>query len=212
MYNFILLLLVSSTMAVLSSCYDHHMPSDNIWPPYEGDLANHSKEEVVTNPLAELIAFVEKSELAWQMTKKNISDTYSYSVNFTSGLAPPAKTIISVTKGRVTERMYSRDNWPQKDWVEAEKQIGSHKRGASPVTIDKLYWECLNTVLTRDPRSASFTVSTFSDGTLQYCTSWPCGAVDDASDGVSISSIKYVGFADERASSKSDKSYDGCPN
>lgn len=168
------------------------------------------KEKDSVDLLAELVALVERSRLIWHQTKEKISDTYSYTDDFISGLVPSASTVITVTNGQITSRKYHRNSSPIEHWVEKGTSIGSHKDGAAePLTLDKMYEKCLETVLKRNPRSAKFTVATFPDGTLRECWSWACRAVDDAADGIAISSITYIGF--NKADTRNEiKSYDGC--
>jgi hypothetical protein len=164
----------------------------------QADIILPKKEEILVNPLAELVALAERSKARWLETKKRIADTYSYAVHFTSGLAPSNQTVIQVTNGKVTSRVFHRDglgSLKEENWREEGLAIGTHRgAAAAPMTIDQLYAGCLDEVLKRDPYSATYSVTTFADGTLASCYSWPCGAVDDAASGITLKKLNYKGF------------------
>ena len=72
-------------------------------------------------------------------------------------------TTLTVRNGRVVARAYKYFETNDKgeyevmdeySWTEKGAMVGSHKEyGAAPRTIDELYRECRDTVLTRNPRA-----------------------------------------------------------
>lgn len=205
--SFLGLLFVTIALQFLPACILQEPLSvlDISEPPIDG------KEEIQESPdkLSDLISLAEKSKKSWEATKAKISDSYSYTIFFSSGLAPSARTDFIVASGKVVSRKYHRNSSPIEEWTEGADAIGTHRMGAQPATIDALYDECLNIVLKRRPECSSFTVTTFPDGTLKDCYNWPCGLVDDAAHGVQIGEISYPGFSNNLNHSEK-KSYDGC--
>lgn len=157
-----------------------------------------------------LTALVEESKATWEATKNTIDNNYSYKVPWASVFGFGSVTRLIVEAGKVYYREY--EEWGKDDnrhWIEKGLDVGTHKQGAAAITIDALYDECLNVILKQPEHSATFYVGTFPDGTLQYCSLWPCGAVDDASDGFHINDLEYQGYKESEGLSR-ELEYEGC--
>lgn len=95
----------------------------------------------------------EKKQLAnslkkWQMANKLCKGNYSYQVKWQSFVGFGHTTTLTIKNNTVIERRYesfsealppNEEHKITDSWVEKEKQVGSHKAGFPPFTIDELY-------------------------------------------------------------------------
>ena len=95
-----------------------------------------------------------KSLKTWNSLKQNHQGNYSYLVSTTYFSGDIHKTKVTVEKGKVTQREFIIIGIPKMPvppkqqpkevkplWIEQGKEVGDHKRGAKPKTIDTLYAE-----------------------------------------------------------------------
>lgn len=148
---------------------------------------------------------LEKSLQAWQKLKKECGGNYSYRVRWSSFAGFGHETVVVVQRNRVVERRFTEFNrrrpapppaesGKQTDsggWVEGKRELGSHKQGASAVTLDQLY-EQAEKVLQKDLAPNTGRYLRFNEqGLLLSCFDVDRRIADDAPrQGVVISSIE----------------------
>jgi hypothetical protein len=99
---------------------------------------------------------------AWQKFKADANNSYIYT-SATASFAPPDSTRVTVMNGKITNRDYYKFNYeplpntngykkvPILQWKETAADIGSHKDGFGPYTMDQVYeraknvWLAVNT-------------------------------------------------------------------
>lgn len=85
------------------------------------------------------------------------------------------------------------DNTDDQGWAETEPaELGTHPEGADAKTIDELYDECADSVLTESPAQNEFFLEFAHGGLLSRCTYVPNNCADDCAFGVSIDSITFL--------------------
>lgn len=149
------------------------------------------------------------SAAKWKEFQKRHQDSYSYKKSRSSMTGAGWETTIVVREGKVVERRFRQ--WagrmpiapvapgqepPQpkeRTWVETGEQIGSHKEGAPPQTLDQLYAEA-QTVLARDLKPFEKRHLRFDNaGLLNSCFIVDTRIMDDAPiQGVSIRDIAPI--------------------
>ena len=137
----------------------------------------------------------------WNRLKAKHGDNYRYRVA-DGFLGFESITTITVQKGRVVTRTYEEgriDNKgefiieKQSSWTEKGAGVGSHENsGAAPRTVDELYRECRDDVLTRNPRAHDIYLDIGSDGVLRSCVYGFKGFAMDTYPGVSISALEFL--------------------
>ncbi len=136
----------------------------------------------------------EASLLSWQLVKKQIA-RYQYSVNFSSWVGFSNRTTLSVEDDVVVNRAYvafDQNNKLVAQWQEdGSDEIGTHKRGATPKTMDQLYRQCRSEVLSKSAQENYISLSFDENNLLRQCTYTPMSCADDCSFGVNISDLQF---------------------
>lgn len=149
-------------------------------------------------------AKLERSLQTWNELKAKCKGNYSYKIAWSSWVGFGHETELVVRDNKVTERRYrewsgqpvplepGKTSKPQgKTWTEQGEQLGSHKEGAPPKTLDQLYEEAAKILDEKlEPHHRLFV--RFDDrGLLKSCFYVDTRIADDAPQtGVVINSIK----------------------
>lgn len=145
---------------------------------------------------------LQKSLLTWQKEKAGCAGDYSYQKKWVSWTGFGHETTIVIRNNQVTGRYFkSFSNQPkpqnqsnlQNGWKENENQLGQHKEGHPPKTLDQLYAEAQDLI---DQPLLSFHRSILrfnSQGLLLSCFTQDSRIADDVPTvGVNISSISLA--------------------
>jgi len=149
------------------------------------------------------LATLAKSLATWEQLKAKCGGNYSYKIRWSSWVGFGRETEIICRQNKVVERKYR--EWkgrqvpakpgqppkPQGDgWTEKGKQVGSHKKGAPPKTLDQLYQEARKVLEAKLPPHQRLYVRYDKQGLLLSCFYVDTRIADDAPrTGVVISSI-----------------------
>lgn len=152
-------------------------------------------------------AKLQVSQKTWQQLNKKHNGNYSYKVRWSSFAGFGHETEIVVRNNKVAERRFrsfsGRPVEPGKptpehvSWIEKGDDVGSHKEGAAPKTLDELYAEAAK-VLERDLADHERRYVRFNkQGLLLSCFTVDRRIADDApTKGVTITSISLGAAAD----------------
>ena len=144
-----------------------------------------------------------KSLATWERLKAKCGGNYSYKIRWSSWVGFGHETEIICQQNKVTERKYrqwkggpviARPGQPPKpqgsSWSEKGDQVGSHKTGAPPKTLDQLYEEARKVLATKPAAHQRLYVRYDKQGLLLTCFTVDTRIADDAPrKGVTISSI-----------------------
>jgi predicted secreted protein len=151
---------------------------------------------------------VQASLKKWQQLKKDCGGNYSYKVNWSSFTGFGHKTEVIVRNNKVVERRYRafrgrpvpiRLGQPKprpegESWVEQGKDLGTHKKGAPPKTLDELYAQADEVAQRKLAQHERRYVRFDKQGLLGSCFIVDTRIADDAPrNGVAISSISLGG-------------------
>lgn len=139
---------------------------------------------------------LEQSLRHWQLAKKQHKNNYQYSVSFSSWVGFAYRTTLIVQDGVVVKRAY--ENFDQtgkqvSSWQEnSVEQVGTHKQGAAPKTLDQLYRQCSVDILTQGEQFNDISLSFDKENILSECTYTPKNCADDCSFGVRVEELTYL--------------------
>lgn len=142
-----------------------------------------------------------KESLArWNELKNENGNSYVYEIMFISWTGLSSITELKIEKGSVISRAYkeieaNEANGEQKTteiYSETRTNLGSHEKGASPLTIDDLYNSCAREYLTADTDNNTLYFETDPSGLMTLCGFVPNGCMDDCFVGVEINSFKWI--------------------
>ena len=150
-----------------------------------------------------------ESAKKWAKAKEECGGNYSYTVEWQSAFGFGHTTTVVVRDNKVVERKYEEfnrsaplaigpDGKPVKpkgtSWVEKGKDLGSHKKGAPPKTLDELYAEAEKILAKPLPAHKRLYLRFDANGLLKLCFYVDTRIADDAPQtGVRISNIKLEG-------------------
>jgi len=154
-------------------------------------------------------AALEKSLKTWKGLKAKCGGNYSYKIRWSSFAGFGHETEIVVRENKVTERRYRQFSrraviappGPRKPpkpeptgYTERGKELGSHKKGAPPKTLDELYQDARKVLDTKLSPFQKLYVRFDKQGLLRSCFYVDTRIADDApTKGVIISSISLGG-------------------
>jgi hypothetical protein len=163
------------------------------------------QEKATANQAASPAEQLKKSLETWQDLKAKCGGNYSYSTGFQSWAGFGNSSQIVVRANKVVERKYMEFNrnlplagepgkepkLPGESWTETDKQLGSHKKGAPPKTLDDLYADAQKVVATKLSPQQRLYVMFDKQGLLQSCFYVDTRISDDApKTGVSIGNVQ----------------------
>ncbi len=170
-----------------------------------------SKDEVINNSKIETVKkdkLFQKHQLPedkfneslnkWEKLKAENGDSYTYQTQFVSWTGFRATTTLTIEEGKVVSRSYRETNSNQEvtfSYIEtsAKDNLGSHKyRGASVLTIDDLYKNCIDQYLVVDESNNSIYFETDDNGLMTLCGYVPNNCMDDCFMGVRVSSFDWL--------------------
>lgn len=141
-----------------------------------------------------------KSLETWQALKAENSDYYRYNTLFVSWTGFRSTTTLTVQGNEVVTRAYeasyTNDEGEEitESWTEESAAVGSHEAGAEPRTIEELYLECREDVLTEDTAENEFYLEFRNEGVLSSCYYRPLNCQDDCLFGVGIDDLDFPPF------------------
>ncbi|UOR05180.1 hypothetical protein MUN82_19860 [Hymenobacter aerilatus] len=136
----------------------------------------------------------------WYELKKTNGNSYVYQTTFVSWTGFGSITEIKIEKGIVTSRAYQEfkinaTNGQREiidTYTETKANLGSHKKGAAPLTIDDLYNSCASEYLIVDKEKNTLYFDTDKiNGSMNLCGFVPKGCADDCFRGIRINSFKW---------------------
>ena len=142
-----------------------------------------------------------KESLAkWNELKTINGNSYSYQTTFVSWVGFGSITELKVEDGKVTARSYQEfsinDSTGQKEtqaiYSETKSDLGSHQKGAKPLTIDELYESCAKEYLIVDTDDNTLFFDTELNGTMNLCGFVPNNCADDCYSGIKINSFEWI--------------------
>ena len=150
------------------------------------------------NPAPNILDDWRRSRDTWAAMKARRGEDYDYVVGSYSWAGGVHRTRISVRQGRVVSRAYREEfRGPEEgplplSYEEDADSLGSHDKGAAPVTIDALYETCASDWLAKRAGGNAVQFLTDADGLLKHCSHRPPGCADDCDIGVSIEGIEWL--------------------
>ena len=137
--------------------------------------------------VAEMQAALQESRKAWEREKASHGNSYSQTRSFQSWVGFGHRTTVKIKNGAVTDRHfeeYDRDGKTTSAFTEGPGEIGVHKNGAAPETMDHLYEACATSYLTQDTDINILSLEFNERGILSSCTYRPRNCADDCSEGL----------------------------
>lgn len=144
---------------------------------------------------------LQESLEVWHTQRDAHGGSYQYEVSFQSWTGSRSTTTLIVQDNVVVERHFESswlsDNGEtvlyEESWQETvHTELGTHT-GADPVkTIDELYAECADSVLTLPASENEFVLEFRPDGILDTCVYIPHNCADDCAMGVGIDKITFT--------------------
>ena len=140
----------------------------------------------------------------WQELKKQCGGNYSYQVRHSSFTGAGSATTIIVRANKVTERRYEMfDGRPASPevgpshrpvapkWIEKGAEIGKHKEGDAPKSLDDIYAEAKTVLAAKlEPHQKRY-IRFDAQGLIYYCFYVDTRIADDVpKTGVSIDNLK----------------------
>ncbi len=166
----------------------------------------------VADSLSNDLDKVLESQQTWQKTRQECQGNYSYNVKWSSFAGFGAETTILVKDNRVVGREFKTirltdspisPNQKQETWSETVEDLGSHKRGAPPKTLDELYKEAVRTAGQKLSENDHRYLKFDKQGLLLHCFIIDKRIADDApKQGVDINQIHLGHSNDNERDSK----------
>lgn len=125
-----------------------------------------------------------KSLQTWKQLKARCDGNYSYKIRWQSWAGFGHETVVVVRDNKVVERQYSESTRvrtvhaapgaapPKADgegWIERDKDLGSHTKGAPLKTLDELYDEAQKVAATKLTPTQRLYLTFDANGLLQTC-------------------------------------------
>lgn len=161
--------------------------------PFETMESCRTACEKASNPglLERLDAGLEQ----WQSSKVAQGGAYSYTIEFQSWVGFGHRTRVDVKKNQVVERYFTswnREGVRTKAWSETSpSDVGSHDQGAVAKTMEQLYEDCRNRVLSKSDKDYAISLVIGEFGQIQSCTFRHLQCADDCSQGIALSSFEF---------------------
>jgi hypothetical protein len=145
------------------------------------------------------ISYAESKD-SWSELKLTNGNSYVYQTAFYSWIGEASITEITVSDGVVTSRVYEHFKTDESNgrgdliefYSETIADLGVHKSGALPKTIDELYSSCYNNYLTVDSNTNTIYFETASNGLMTLCGFVPDGCQDDCFMGLRINNFEWI--------------------
>ena len=135
------------------------------------------------------------SRSSWENTKDNNSNKYQHITTFTSWTGYKNEIIINVQNNIIVSRRFlalNQKNEILSDWVEdTSAKLGTNKEGSPLKTVDDLYEECREILLTKKQQENHIYFTFHTNGVVKHCMYSPENCADDCNRGVRIDTIKF---------------------
>ena len=138
----------------------------------------------------------------WAKFKKDVNNSYRYSVNSGSFIGSNSETIIYVREGKVVKRYYKSTlsngvNPPvitiTEEWTEEQGSLNTHQKGAPTKTIDEIYDQAKNDWLKKRNDAKTY-FENKNSGMISLAGYVKDGCQDDCFIGVNIGFIEKVNY------------------
>ncbi|MBC7846556.1 MAG: hypothetical protein H7Y10_08700 [Flavobacterium sp.] len=164
------------------------------------EKSDDEKSSVLTTLKSENGLTYNESLTQWTELKNINGNSYIYQTTFVSWTGIGSTTELKIEEGIVTSRVYQEfktNNTSGKleiidTYTETKTNLGSHNKGANPLTIDDLYNSCARDYLSVDKKNNTLHFETELKGLMTLCGFVPDGCVDDCFRGVRINSFKWI--------------------
>ncbi|NRA93240.1 MAG: hypothetical protein HRU26_11250 [Psychroserpens sp.] len=161
---------------------------------------NKNKLSVLTSLKGENELSYNESLHKWTDLKRVNGSSYIYQTTFLSWAGFGSTTELKIVDGKVTARVYEGFSTDEQtgertitdSYEEGEETLGSHEKGASPLTIDELYKSCASDYLIVDIENNTLYFETEINGLMTLCGFVPNGCADDCYQGISIDSFDWI--------------------
>ena len=145
------------------------------------------------------VSQLNESRGTWEAQRDAHQGSYTYSTYFQSWTGYRSNTTVVVDDNTVVERSFS-SSFPneqgtivEESWQETTPEtLGEHQEGAPAKTIDALYTDCAENVLSQSPQMNDIFLEFRSDGILERCTYVPNNCADDCEEGIRIDSLTFT--------------------
>jgi hypothetical protein len=166
----------------------------------KNDISNNIELSNLTTLEGENGLTYDESWSKWTNLKKENGESYIYQTTVKSWTGWGYTTELKIVNGRVTSRIFQEFQRDQstgeiviKDsYNENEKELGSHAKGATPLTIDELYNSCAGDYLVIDDENNTLYFQTTPTGLMTLCGFVPDNCADDCFEGISISAFDWI--------------------
>ncbi|MFT6802759.1 MAG: hypothetical protein ACJA2N_001950 [Salibacteraceae bacterium] len=166
----------------------------------KNDDSNKNESSILTSLKGENRLSYNESLHKWTELKIANGNSYRYQIRFLSWAGFGSTTKLKVIDGKVKARVYEEFRADEQtgqrvitdSYHENEDVLGSHEKGASPLTIDKLYSSCARDYLVVDKEKNTLYFETEINGLMRLCGFVENGCVDDCYQGISIDSFEWV--------------------
>ncbi|MFO7824307.1 MAG: hypothetical protein R6V72_10240 [Cyclobacterium sp.] len=143
----------------------------------------------------------EASQTAWLDFKESSGNSYTYTVVFGSWVGFSWETTLTVIDGSITKRHFKYTTLPEDlseeipaeelEWTENESELGSHQKGAEPMTLDEVYTKAQQEwVVARENAETYFERE--NNGMISTCGYVENNCVDDCFRGIKIDRIEAL--------------------
>ena len=142
----------------------------------------------------------ETSHEIWLSFKQSNSNTYKYTAQNSSWIGFSQQTTITVENGIITQRHFIytsteglSDDIPENEleWTETGNEIGAHKNGAEPLTLDEIYDKAQQEWLI-ERKNATTYFKTENNGMISTCGYVDNNCADDCFIGINIVNIESL--------------------
>lgn len=142
----------------------------------------------------------EISKNVWLKFKESSSNSYKYIVRNGSWVGSSWETIITIENGIIKKREFKytstkglSNDIPQNElqWIENEYEIGTHEKGAKPMTLDEVYNKAQQEwLIERENTKIHFEKN--NNGMISVCGYTKHNCADDCFIGIKINSIQAL--------------------
>jgi hypothetical protein len=166
----------------------------------KNDDSNKNQLSILTPLKSENRLSYTESLNKWNELKITNGNSYIYQTSFLSWVGFGSTTKLKVINGTVKARVYHEFRADEQtgervmtdSYDENEDALGSHEKGALPLTIDKLYSSCASDYLVVDKEKNTVYFETGINGLMTLCGFVQNGCEDDCYEGISIDSFEWV--------------------
>lgn len=138
----------------------------------------------------QMVSSLNQSRQVWEALRDQHGGSYRYERRFQSWTGSWRETSITVENNVVVKRASQTSGG--ESWTETGAELGTHETSHVAVTIDALYDQCENEVLTKDAAEHWIDLRFAPSGILAGCTFFPKNCADDCAEGVDIRSVVFT--------------------